>query len=176
MYLRCLLLVVVLLPVIAVALSFLAGANLSERHHVHHDTYLVSLVVSRTFALVMVFMGVLGGLVGWLCHLGVFAAEAVVAESFFVAFQLTLLFMFVAAMRYQVTAYDDRMIVRQPFGPNKTIRYGDIASMEWRPSFLGPNLRDLWIISKAGKRTRLWCLLDIEQLLLRIDRFDTLAR
>lgn len=165
---------VVFLPLLASIVTLLAGADLSERHHIHHDTYGVSLVVSRTLVLVMVFMGVLGGLVGWLCHIGVFNSDSLVPLAFFAAFELTLLVMLIAVVRYQVMVYDDHLTVRPAFGRTNTIAYDDIDNMEWRPSYLGPNLRDLLIRAGDGNTLRIWSLLDIEQMLLRIDRFDML--
>ena len=52
---RCLTVLVIALPLLAWVMEFLAGAVISERHHLHHDTYSVSMVVSRTLALVMLF-------------------------------------------------------------------------------------------------------------------------
>lgn len=170
-----LLIAVIALPLCALVIVMLSGTPISERHHLHHDTYSVSLVVSRTFVLVMVFMGVVGGLVGWLCHLGVFSADPLVPLAFFLSFQLMLLLMLAAVMRYQVMAYDDELLVRPPFGRTKTIPYGRIDRMEWIPSFLGPHLHDLRITTTRGVTARIWCLLDIEQILLRIDRFDTMS-
>ena len=110
---RCLTVLVIALPLLAWVMEFLAGAVISERHHLHHDTYSVSMVVSRTLALVMLFMGALGGVTGWLCHLGVFSMRPLLPLAFFVSFQVTLLLMIVAVLRYRVMAYADHMIVRQ---------------------------------------------------------------
>ena len=167
--------VVIFLPLLASIVTLLAGADLSERHHIHHDTYGVSLVVSRTLILVMVFMGVLGSLVGWLCHIGVFDQDSLVPLAFFVAFEVTLLVFLVAVVRYQVMVYDDHLTVRPAFGRTNTIAYREIDNMEWHSSYLGPNLRDLTIRTRDGNEVRVWSLLDIEQMLLRIDRFDRLS-
>lgn len=171
---RCLTVLVIALPLLAWVMEFLAGAVISERHHLHHDTYSVSMVVSRTLALVMLFMGALGGVTGWLCHLGVFSMRPLLPLAFFVSFQVTLLLMIVAVLRYRVMAYADHMIVRPAFGQSRTIAYDDITRMEWVSSYLGPHLRDLRVHSKGAAPVRLWCLLDVEQLLLRLDRFDAL--
>lgn len=169
------LMAIVGIPLVAIIAELLAGEKLSERHHVHHDTYTLSPVVSRTLVLVMVFMGVLGGLVSWLCHLGVFATEPTVPLAFFISFQMTLFVMAIGVIRYQVMAYDDHMVVRPGFGRTRTIRYDQIDRMEWVQSFLGPRLRDMRVHTRQDVTVRLWCLLDIEQILLRIDRFETIV-
>lgn len=165
---------VVFLPLFATIVSVLMGTNLSERHHSHHDTYGVSLVVSRTLILVLVFMGVLGVSVGWLCHIGVFDTDSLVPLAFFAAFELTIVALILAVTRYQVMVYDDRVTVRPAFGRPNTIAYDEIENMQWRSSRLGPVLRDLQVSAFDGSKLRIWCLVDIEQILLRIDRFDTL--
>ena len=166
---------VLVIPLLAASVEMLTGTRISERHHVHHDTYTVSLVVPRTLVLVMVFMGALGGVVGWLCHLGVFTSDPSVPLAFFIMFQVTLFFMAIGAMRYQVMAYDDMMVVRPAYGFTRTIYYDQIDSMAWVSSFLTPRMRDVRIRSKLGDSVRLWSLIDIEQILLRIDRYDAIV-
>lgn len=162
------------LPLLAIVIELLSDSRMPERHHIHHDTYTLSPVVNRTLALVMMFMGVMGAVTGWLCRLGVFKADPLVPLGFFVAFQATLLVMVCAVTRYRVMAYDDRMTMRPAFGRTREIAYDDIARMEWVTSLLGPHLHDLLVVSSDGTVIRLWCMLDIEQLLLRIDRSDSL--
>ena len=171
---QCLFVIVVAIPLVAVVLCLLAGSSMAERLHSHHNTYSISLVVSRALTLVMVFMGVLGGLTSWLCRLGVFSQSHLLPLSFCIAFELTILIMVMAVLRYQVMSYEDRITVRGPFVSTRTIRYADIDRMEWRWSYLGPHLRDLWIHASDGTKTRIWCLVDVERLLLQIDRFDVL--
>ena len=162
------------IPVLSGLGVLFTAPDMSERHHLHHDTYTISQVVSRTMVLVMVFMGVLGGLTGWLCHLGVFSADPMVPLAFFVAFQATLLFASVTTSRCQVMAYDDRMFVRPWFGRRHMVNYGDIVRMERSRSLLNPNFYDLRIYTSDGSQVRVSGLLDVEQILLRIDRFDVL--
>lgn len=169
-----LMVVVFAMPVIAALIASLAGTDISERHHAHHDTYGVPLVASRALVLVMVFMGVLGGLVGWLCRLGVFATDPLVPLSFFVSFEVAILVLLIVFVRYQVMVYDDHITVRQAFVHSVSIPYDQIDDMEWVWSFLGARTQDLRISAQDGTSLRVWSLLDIEQILLRIDLFDTL--
>lgn len=167
--------IVVGLPLVAIVVMLFSGAEISERHHLHHDTYTVSQVVSRTLTLVMLFMGMLGSVTGWLCRLGVFSTDSLIPLTFFVTFLLTLFVMLLMVARYQVMAYDDRMVVRPAFGRIRTVEYDEIERMEWVRSMLSPYLSDLKIWSRDGRSSRIWCFLDIEQLLMRIDRFDVLG-
>ena len=172
--LRCLFALVLALPLAAEILCLVSGGGMAERLHSHHNTYSISLVVSRALTLVMVFMGVLGALTAWLCRLGVFHQNPLLPLSFCIAFEFTILLMVKAVLRYQVMSCKDHITVRGPFVSTRTIRYADIDRMEWRWSYLGPHLRDLWIHASDGTKTRIWCLVDVERLLLQIDRFDVL--
>ena len=162
------------IPVIAFFVEFLVRADITERHHIHHDTYSISIVVSRTLALVMAFMGVLGVLTSWLCHLGVYAHDPVVLLSFFAAFQVSLLTTLIAVRRYQVVTYADRLVVRPFYGRAQTIMYRDIARMSWVKHAWGGSIHDLLVQTYGGEVARIWGLLDTEQMLLRIDRYDVL--
>lgn len=163
------------LPTVAVVVTLLSGLEMPERHHLHHDTYTISPVIGRSYVLNMLFMGMLGTLVGWLCHLGVFSADPLVPALFFTAFLVSLYLILMFVLAYRVTLYDDHMVVRLAFRPTRTIYYDEIERMEWLPSVLDPRLHDLGITPRTGRRLRIWCLLDIEQMLLRVDRYDAFA-
>jgi hypothetical protein len=169
--------IIVLLPVPAFVLMLMSDTRIPERHHTHHDTYSVSPVVSRTMLLTMMFTGVLGAVVGWLSHLGVFKGDdPTVPLSFFAAFQSTMMLMLVAVLRYRVMVFEDRIIERPAIGRMRQVAYDDIVHMGWVESFLGPHLRDMRVVAADGTVVRLWCMLDIEQILLRIDRSDSLEK
>lgn len=165
---------VVILPLVALLAEMILHTDMAERHHIHHDTYSVSLVITRTTVLVMVFMGSLGVMTGWLCHLGVFATDPSVVLSFFTSFQLTLLVVHSLLGRYRVTTYSDRLTVRPFLGRTKTMRYDEIARMEWVVPAGRGLIRDLNVHAYDGRVVRLWGILDIGQMLMRIDRFDAL--
>ena len=169
-----LLMVVVGIPLFAGILMLLAATDLSERHHLHHDTYSISQAMPNTLVLVMVFMGVLGALTGWLCHLGVFGSDPIVPLGFFASFQMALLFAFFGVIRCRVMAYDDRMVVRPWIGRSKQVAYKDIVRMVRSLSLLSPHFHDLRVYTASGDRVRVSGLLDVEQMLVRIDRFDVL--
>ena len=75
--------VTTMVPLLALFMQFSMGTGMSERHHRHHDTYLVSIALTRALLLVIVFMSLLGLLLSWLCELGVYSANPVVVRAFF---------------------------------------------------------------------------------------------
>ena len=170
-----LMMLVIGIPLVSGIFSLLTNATLAERHHIHHDTYSVSKVVTRTLVLVMIFMGVLGGMTGWLCHLGVYPTDPMVPLSFFASFQLTVAAAYVLLSRTQVMAYNDRMFIRSGMRRQVEIVYADIDSMRRTPSLFIPSFHDLRIHTTQNKTVTVLGLLDIEQILMRIDRFDVLA-
>jgi hypothetical protein len=71
--------------------------------------------------------------------------------------------------------YDlDRLTVTPFVGSQRTMRYRDIAQMEWHERIPRSFVRDLHLIAKDGSQIAIWGILDIDQMLLRIDRFDVL--
>ena len=166
--------VVIGLPLVAGIISLLTLADISERHHIHHDTYSVSQVVSRTIVLVMAFMGVLGGVTVWLCTLDVYTVDPEVPLGFFAAYQITSFVAFISLIRCQVMCYDDRMFVRTWFGRQHEIPYADITHMKRTPMFLSSHFNDLVVETADGGHLTISGLLDIDQMLVRIDRFDVL--
>jgi hypothetical protein len=53
--------------------------------------------------------------------------------------------------------------------------YRDIDHISWRPVWREGMVRDLIIHTRSGADVRIWGMLDINQMLLRIDRFDAFA-
>ena len=77
--------------------------------------------------------------------------------------------------RYKVVTYDDCMHITPPIGTRRTIRYDEIESMEWHrsKSLLGyENLRVR--VKGSYRRVTLWGMLDLEQILMRINRYDAI--
>jgi len=165
----------IVLPVLAATGQHLADRGLSERHHRHHDTYVAASVLTRTLIVVMVFMAVLGLALTWLCSLGVFEASTVVLGSFFSSFVVTMFLLWLLMRRYSVVTYDDRMVVTPILGRQRTIAYRDITSMEWHRALLGGR-QDVRVFSKGQRRpSTIRGILDVQQILMRINRFDVLS-
>ena len=168
-------LLIMVVPVLAVLLELVTRFDIVERHHIHHDTYAVSLVVTRTIMLVNGFMGVLGLLVSWLCRVGIYGqVEPVLTMSFFLSFELALLIAQSVVGRYQVVTYEDHLTVTPFVGATRSMRYADITQMRYRQRFPGGFVTDLHLTAKDGSHVSIWGILDIDQMLLRIDRFEVL--
>lgn len=172
---RVLGLIIILAPALSVGYELVSRVDIEERHHTHHDTYLVSMTLTRTLMLVIGFSGILGTLVCWLCRVGIYGAvDVLVPQSFFATAELVMLLFQIGLGRYQVTTYLDRVTVRPLVGSTRMMRYRDIARMHWRTHVTDSHVRDLLLTSKTGERMTIWGILDIDQMLLRIDRFDVL--
>ncbi len=165
--------VAVALPVAAFAIEWSGDTGLSERHHSHHDTYFVPRSLTTSLVLMMLFAGTLGVVVGWLCSVGVFAASPLVVFSFFCTFVAVSFAMWLAIRRYCVVTYADRLRVTPFVGAPKTVMYAEIDRMVWQQRSATTGYRNLRIY--AGQtEVFLWGIIDLEQILGRIDRFDVL--
>ena len=162
-------------PMAATVMELVGSSGLSERHHSHHDTYIVSGHFSRMLVMAMVLMGALGLMLGWLCVLGAFDADATVIFAFFLAFLLVTFAFWLAIKHYRVVTYVDRMRITPFVGLTRTVCYRDIARLEWaRPnSLVGYQSVRVFERGRKGFST-IWGSLDVDQILLRINRFDVL--
>lgn len=166
-------LAVVVLLIAAIVIEWSGDASLSERHHSHHDTYFVPRSLTTSLVLMMVFVGVLGIVIGWLCLVGVFKADARVVFAFFFTFLVVSFLMWGAIRRYRVSTYEDRLRVTPFIGRTETIMYTDIDRMTWSRRSFGTSYRNLHIYA-GTRKVFLWGTIDLEQILARINRFDVL--
>lgn len=166
--------IAILIPATAVVFLLFRDAGIAERHHSHHDTYLVAgtLIWSMVFALV--FMGTLGALLGWLCMIGVFQTNAETVLVFFDSFLVVAFVYWLFLRRYKVVTYEDHLEVTPFMGRRQSINYADISSLEYSPSFIITNGRNINVFVGNRRRALLWSALDLEQILIRINRFDVL--
>lgn len=160
-------------PILSLTIELLGDRNISERHHSHHDTYLMPRSISSAFMLMMVFVGMLGLVVGWLCSIDIFMSDPQVLHSFFASFLSVTFLMWLGVRRYRVMTFDDRLQVRPALGFTRTVRYDEIRSIRWYRRTPGTGLRSVRIFSTYGS-VLIWGALDIEQILARINRFDVL--
>lgn len=162
------------IPLSAALMIWIDAGSIFERHHSHHDTYVVARTFSWTLMFAMIFMGSLGILLGWLCLVGVFNASAPVVLGFFDAFLGVSMGFWLILRRYKVVTYDERMEVTPFFGRMTTILYKDISAMEWVPSLLMPSSRNIRVFVGHRRRALLWAGLDLDQILIRVNRFDAI--
>ncbi len=165
--------IAVALPVAAFAIEWSGDTGPSERHHSHHDTYFVPRSLTTSLVLMMLFAGTLGVVVGWLCSVGVFAASPLVVFSFFCTFVAVSFAMWLAIRRYCVVTYADRLRVTPFVGAPKTVMYAEIDRMVWQTRSATTGYRNLRIYA-GPTEVFLWGIIDLEQILGRIDRFDVL--
>lgn len=163
----------VAVPLVAVAMERFGDVGISEWHHSHHDTYMAPAALSRALVLGMVLMGAVGLLLSWLCHMDVFHVDPSVVLSFFVAFLVSMLFMWACMRRYRVTTYDDHMVVRPFVGPTRSVCYKDIQLIRWLGPMDMPELHMVRVYWESHRLT-LVGLFDLEQILSRINRFDVM--
>jgi len=110
--------------------------------------------------------------------------DVIAAASFFAAFSYTLSCALIIISRYSIQTYENEMHLTTLMGATYVIPYADIVSMYWtsRSSFLeAPALRlcytpvpDQSAHHAHPMHIKIWALLDIDQILLRINRFDVL--
>ncbi len=159
-------------PAVAALVEFVVSAGLSERHHSHHDTYVMSSATSSVFVMAMVFMGVLGLVFAWLCRVNVFNADEVTVLGFFASFEVVVCIMWLAMRRYNVSTYDTYMEITPFVGPKRVINYSDIEHLRWS-GFSGlAGSRSISVIVNGKNAGTLLGSLDLEQILLRINRDD----
>ena len=158
-------------------------ARLVERHHSRHDTYAVPPQFTHAIAKGMLVASTMGIVLATMCMSKIFSASATLVLVFFDAFVLTAWLMWLGLCRFKVSLFQDRNgsgaggeIVVTPFvGREICIVYNDIFSMRWTGIRRASGYRDLRITTFNGKSATIWAVVDIEQILLHIDRFDALA-
>ena len=164
------------IPLIAAFLEWAIGRGAAERHHGHHDTYVVAASLTRAMVVSMVFMGIMGLFLSKLTSDGVFAGrvDVRVVLGFFAAFLVVLMIIWLELRRYQVKLYDEAMVVTPFVGPSKTIPYADIDRMAWTGIRAGTGYQNLSVYVGEKRAALLLGILDIDQILMRINRFDVL--
>ena len=163
-----------IIPVYAMVMEWVMGTRLSERHHSRHDTYVISSALTGAITLSMLFMGVLGLVLSWLCRVGVFKASALTMQGFFFSFILVMFVMWATLRRYRVATYDDHLEVTPFLGAQRSIRYDEIERLKWSSSVIPPSRRCIVVIAGGEAKAILMGTFDLDQILLQINRNDVL--
>lgn len=162
------------LPLIAAVIEHSSEAEMSERHHRHHDTYVFPSAALRSIVASMIFASAVGFILSWLCYLGVFNVSLLIVPAFISSYLTVSFCLWVALRRYRVVTYADHMFIAPLVGPTVKVLYQDISSLKWMSVLRGPYNASLevWV---AGRRAAIiWSNVDIDQILMRIDRYDVL--
>ena len=152
-----------------------APLRLAERHHAHHDTYVVPPDFTRSLVVAMLVMGCTGVLLGVFCFVGLFDTSQELVLVFADGFCVTMYVMWLMLGRYKISLFEDRAVLTPLWGQDRFFFYNDIAAMDWAGIRRNSGYRDLVVTLKDGQRLRIWGIIDIEQILLHTDRFDVLA-
>lgn len=163
-----------ILPAYVMVMEWIVGTRLSERHHSKHDTYVISSALTGAIALAMLFMGVLGLVLSWLCRVGVFMVSEVTMQGFFSSFVLVMFVMWAALRRYKVATFDDHLEVTPYIGAKRSIRYDEIERLKWTSSLLPPVSKSIVVIVDGEPKAILIGTFDLDQILLQINRNDVL--
>lgn len=165
--------VAVAVPLASFVLMRLGSVRITERHHSRHDTYVIPVAFTRSLVHMMAFMGAMGLFLGLLCT-SVFVANPPEVLAFFDAFIVTTFILWLVLTRYKVSTFEGHMIVTPFVGHDVVVRYDQIERMEWAGFRKGSGYRDLDVWVGGSHAARLSALVDLEQILMSIDRFDAL--
>lgn len=168
--------VAVMIPLMALVFERAGNVRISERHHSRHDTYVVPVTFTRALTHAMLLMGFMGLVLGALCMTDVFSADPYAVMAFFDAFVVTTYVLWWHICRYKVSIFGDCMVVTPLVGPDIWVQYDQIERMEWTGFRKSSGYRDLDVIVDGRRMVRLHGIVDLEQILMRIDRFDALER
>ena len=163
-------------PVVALVFEHVGNVRITERHHSHHDTYVVSAEFTRSIVLAMAFMAALGLLIAWLCEQDVFGADEGAVLAFFDAFLVTSLLLWAAICRYRVSTFGDCMAVTPLVGPQVWVGYDQIERLEWTGMRMESGFRSLAVWVGGRHVVTLLGIVDVEQIIMSIDRFDLLPQ
>lgn len=165
--------VAVAVPLASFVLMRLGSVRITERHNSRHDTYVIPVAFTRSLVHMMAFMGAMGLFLGLLCS-SVFVANPSEVLAFFDAFIVTTFILWLVLTRYKVSTFEGHMIVTPFVGHDVVVRYDQIERMEWAGFRKGSSYRDLDVWVGGSHAVRLSALVDLEQILMSIDRFDAL--
>ncbi len=169
--------ILAILPAVAATLleHVAAPMRLTERHHAHHDTYVVPPDFMRSLVVAMLVMGCTGVLLGIFCVLGLFDSTPELVLAFVDGFVATMFVSWVALCRYKISLFEDRAVLTPFIGRDAFFFYSDVVAMDWSGIRRKSGYRDLNVHLNDGRDVRIYGVTDIEQVLLHIDRFDVLA-
>jgi hypothetical protein len=167
--------IVVAAPVTAAIMEHVGNAGISERRHSHHDTYVTPAALTRSLIVDMAFVSAIAVVLGWLCYINVFTPNPDIVMAFFASFSVVMFLAWYILSRYKVSLFEDEMVMVPFFGHEVTVNYQDINRMEWVGGRRGSGFRDLLIWTSNASKVRLSGMIGLDQVLLKIDRFDVLA-
>lgn len=168
--------IAVLVPALALFLEHAGNVRIAERHHRHHDTYVVPTGFTRAVVLAMTFLSVAGLVLSWVCLTDVSSTDPVIVLAFTDSFVVTGFVLWSVLCRYKVSVFGDRMVITPFLGKDVEVLYAQIERMEWVGVRRGSGMRSLEVYVGGARAARLSSIVDVSQILMSIDRFDVLPR
>lgn len=168
--------IAVLVPALALFLEHAGNVRIAERHHRHHDTYVVPTGFTRAVVLAMTFLSVAGLVLSWVCLTDVSSTDPMIVLAFTDSFVVTGFVLWSVLCRYKVSVFGDRMVITPFLGKDVEVLYAQIERMEWVGVRRGSGMRSLDVYVGGARAARLSSIVDVSQILMSIDRFDVLPR
>lgn len=168
-------LVAIAVPLCAWYFEHVGNVRISERHHSRHDTFVIPVTFTRTLVFAMSFMGSFAAVVAVLMFHEVFDEDSLALLAFCDAVILTLYILWSLTRRYKVSTFKEVLVLRRFWGQEQWIRYQDITEMSWVGVTKGSGYRDLRICLADQQSVVISGMVDLERILMRINRFDVLA-
>ena len=94
--------------------------------------------------------------------------------AFFDAFVICLFAAWLALCRHQVALFEDHMVVTPLVGRRVLVRYSDVDRLSWGGVRHGTGYRNLRVGVGGAYAATLLGVMDIEQIMLHLDRFDAI--
>ena len=168
--------VAVVVPLLALLLEHVGTVRFAERHHSHHDTYVVPTGFTRALVLALVLVSVAGLVLSWVCLTDVSSTDPMIVLAFTDSFVVTGFVLWSVLCRYKVSVFGDRMVITPFLGKDVEVLYAQIERMEWVGVRRGSGMRSLDVYVGGARAARLSSIVDVSQILMSIDRFDVLPR
>ncbi len=166
--------IAVAFPLLALFREHVGGGRFTERHHRHHDSFVVSAGLTSSIALAMTVVSVLGLAQAWICVTGDSGTNPVAVLAFSDAFVVTAFLLRWALCRYKVSVFGDHMVITPFAGRDIQVTYAQIDRMEWFGVRRGSGMRGLNVYVGGRRVCWLSSIVDVERILMSVDRFDVL--
>ena len=164
----------ILIPLGAALIERSGNVLIAERHHRHHDTYAVSPQLLNALVKTLFVMGAIGVLVGLLTQRTDYWCEQAFVLAFFDAFVITVFLAWLMLSRHKVSLFEDHMVVTPVIGRDITVWYANIDRLSWCGLRYASGYRSLRVSVDGRRATTVYGVIDVEQVLLHVDRFDVL--
>lgn len=161
------------IPFAATLIDWL-GQTMSERHHIHHDTYEPPAALFHSLVVVMVGMGLLGVVTGIVIDATMGGEHFLSVMAFFAMFEVVLFVLWFSMRRYKVVTYQDHMVVTPFVGKPVSVAYADITALRWCRIRFGFSDVSIEVYAGGKKVAKLWNGIDTDQVLMTTGRLDAL--